>query len=499
LVYLNSLGIAAFAGDPSSSSGKVPYSTNWDVAVQFQPFKNTSIEIAYVGNKGTHLFLPLININDRNTAAITTLESQGIDVTNASVADPLGRRNLQGAVITISRASALSTYLGFDPLNQYFDPRASSIRHAGYIDIRRQVSRGLALTANYTYAKSIDTASDASPDTRVLSTGQARGQVSLGGSLALDRSISTFDVKNNFSATALWDVPLGRGRQFLTNAPKVVDLALGRWSISGVVRMPGGTPFLPFITDPNKLGGVLFNRVVRPDIVPGVPLRNPLWDRNCPVTNACEPYINPAAFMRPVKGTLGNAPRSLDIRPPRQEYFDISFSKDFPWPFFGGKEGKRKLNFRVDLINAFNHPNFRYANTGNTPFGLGTFPTELTTETVNGVTQPITAAEYNTWATFNGKPLASTTAGAAQLATIRSNVNATRTSNGTGGLPGDFFHVQLPQGFATTNPLSFDISNLQGYKLYRLRQTYDTNFGTLTGTAQANSPRYVQFGIRIFF
>jgi hypothetical protein len=123
----------------------------------------------------------------------------------------------------------------------------------------------------------------------------------------------------------------------------------------------------------------------------------------------------------------------------------------------------------------------------------------LTTETVNGVTQPITAAEYNTWATFNGKPLASTTAGAAQLATIRSNVNATRTSNGTGGLPGDFFHVQLPQGFATTNPLSFDISNLQGYKLYRLRQTYDTNFGTLTGTAQANSPRYVQFGIRIFF
>jgi len=196
LVYLNSLGIAAFAGDPSSSSGKVPYSTNWDVAVQFQPFKNTSIEIAYVGNKGTHLFLPLININDRNTAAITTLESQGIDVTNASVADPLGRRNLQGAVITISRASALSTYLGFDPLNQYFDPRASSIRHAGYIDIRRQVSRGLALTANYTYAKSIDTASDASPDTRVLSTGQARGQVSLGGSLGLDRSISTFDVKN---------------------------------------------------------------------------------------------------------------------------------------------------------------------------------------------------------------------------------------------------------------------------------------------------------------
>ena len=155
--------------------------------------------------------------------------------------------------------------------------------------------------------------------------------------------------------------------------------------MAGVFRMPGGTPFLPFITDPNKLGGVLFNRVVRPDIIPGVPLKNPLWKRNCPTGNGCEPFINPAAFMRPVKGTLGNAPRSLNIRPPRQEYFDFSISKDFPWPF-ASADGKRKINFRMDLINAFNHPNFRFNNTGNTPFGLGTFPTELTTETVNGVT-----------------------------------------------------------------------------------------------------------------
>jgi len=218
-------------------------------------------------------------------------------------------------------------------------------------------------------------------------------------------------VKNNFTSTAIWDIPLGRGRMFLSDAPKVVNGLLGRWTVSGVFRMPGGTPFLPFITDPNKLGGTLFNRVVRPDIVPGVPLRNPLWRRDCPVGSSappsgCEPFINPAAFMRPVKGQLGNAPRSLDIRSPRQEFFDFSLSKDFGWPF-AGKEGRR-INFRVDLINAFNHPNFRFNNTGNTPFGLGTFPTEITNEAVNGVNQPITAAEYNTWATFNNQPLSTT-------------------------------------------------------------------------------------------
>ena len=507
LVYLNSLAISAFSDNGfSSGGGKVPYSTNWNLAVQFEPFRNTSVEVAYVGNKGTHLYLPLININPRNVNLIDQLESQGVDVTG-NIADPLGRRNLQNSVISISRASVFTTYLGFDPLSSYYDPRATSIRHAWYIDVRRRVSRGLTVSANYTYGKGIDTASDASPDTRVLSTGQARGQVSLGAPLESDRAISTYDIKNNFSSTFLWDLPIGRKRSLLSNAPKLVDAIVGKWVVSGVFRMPGGTPFLPFITDPNKLGGVLFNRVVRPDIVPGVPLKNPLWTRDCPVgastpVTGCEPFINPAAFMRPVKGTLGNAPRTLDIRPPRQEFFDFSLSKDFSWPF-ASDEGRRKINFRVDLINAFNHPNFRYNNTGNTPFGLGTFPTEITTEAVAGVGQPITAAEYNVWATFNNQPLSSTPAGAAQLAAIRANVNATRSAGNlgpqTGGLPLDFFHVPLPQGFATKNALAFDITNLAGYKLYRLRQTYDQNFGTLVSSQTFSQPRYVQFGIRIFF
>jgi hypothetical protein len=512
LVYLNSLGVPGVAVD-LNNGGKVPYSQNWNLAVQFEPIRNLSVEVAYVGNRGVHLYLPQININPRDINQISALEAAGVDLTTTAIADPLGRRNLQGAAITITRASVLTPFVGFDPLNSFFNAGGSSIRHAGYIDVRRRVGRGLTFTANYTYGKGIDDASDASPDTRVLSTGQARGQVSLGAPLSSDRAISTYDVKNNFSSTFIWDLPLGRKRQFLTNAPKVVDAVLGRWGVSGVFRMPGGNPFLPFITDANRLGGVLFNRVVRPDIVPGVPLKNPLWKRSCPTGNGCEPFINPAAFMRPVKGQLGNAPRSLDVRPPRQEFFDFSMSKDFAWPFFGGKEGRRRINFRVDLINAFNHPNFRYNNTGNTPFGLGTFPTELTTETFNGVTQPITIAEYNAWANFwntshptDTVPLQSTTAGAPinqTLQTIRGNVNgvrlAPRSGQVSGALPLDFFHVPLPQGFASRDALSFDLRTLDQYKLYRLRQTYDANFGTLTGNHPSTSPRYVQFGIRIFF
>lgn len=485
LVYGNGIGIPGIAVD--ITNGKVPYSQNWNLALQYELTRNTTIEVAYVGNKGTHLYLPLVNINPRNLDFVTYLEANNI-AAETTFADPLGRRNLLGAVVTIQRNSVTAPFFGFNELNRYFDPSANSIRHAVYVDLRRSVTHGLSLTANYTFGKSIDEASDANPDVRVLTTGSTRGQVSYGAPRALDRAISTFDLKHNATSTLVYNLPFGRGEKLLNDTPKVINTVIGGWAVSSIVRYQGGQPFLPFITDTNKLGGT--NRTVRLDLVPGVPIKNPLWSPSCVIGANCEPFINPAAFMRPVKGQLGSAPRTLDARAPMQEYFDFSVQKDF-YAFGGDK--KRKVQFRVDLINAFNHPNFRYVNTGNTPPGFGTFPTEITTETEPFGTGTrgavITTAEYNTWATFNGK-----TPSTAELNAIRANVNATRLPSNA--LPPDFFHIRIPQGFATRNANSFDITTLEGFKLYRLRQTYDPNFGTLFAV---NNPRYIQFGIRIFF
>ena len=65
-----------------------------------------------------------------------------------------------------------------------------------------------------------------------------------------------------------------------------------------------------------------------------------------------------------------------------------------------------------------------------------------------------------------------------------------------GALPLSFFSVRIPEGFASRNANSFDIRTLEGLKLYRARQVYDTNFGTLFAN---NAPRYIQFGVRVFF
>lgn len=493
LTYLGSLGIPGVV--VGSQRLKTPYSQNWNLTLSYGLTRNTVVEVAYVGNKGTHLFLPFININTRDFDVVEAIEAANRTVNSATltadttIADPLGRRDLSGNVISVPVGSLLTQYLGFNRLSTFFNAGGDSIRHAGYVNVQRRVGRGLIFTANYTYSKSIDDASDASPDKNVLTTGVTNGgDVTFGAPLSLDRSLSAYDVPHAFSATYIYDLPFGRGRQLFDHLPGALDAVLGGWTMAGVFRLQSGYPFFPTISDTNRLSQDL-THTVRPDLVAGVPLKNPNYDPNCKTSTLCEPYVNPAAFIRPEKGSLGDAPRTLDIRGPIQRYFDASFQKNFAWPIFKGES--RRIQFRVDLNNAFNHPNFRIVS-GNLSTDFMGLPTEFATE--GGQSVALTTAEYNNWATLNGQPLASTSAGAAQLASIRAQVNAFRST--TGALPLDFFHVTLPDHFATTNANAFDIRTLQGFKLFRLRNAYNTGFGQLRELQQ---PRYIQFGLKIYF
>lgn len=100
LVFLNSLSVPGFAVPDGGGSGKVPYAQNWNLTLSFGPFRNTVVEFAYVGAKGTHLYMPLVNINNVDVDFIETLEGRGInsdDVFN----DPLDRQNLAGGVVRV--------------------------------------------------------------------------------------------------------------------------------------------------------------------------------------------------------------------------------------------------------------------------------------------------------------------------------------------------------------------------------------------------------------
>jgi hypothetical protein len=476
LVYLGSINVPGYA---ISESTKIPYVQNWNLSVSRELFHHTVVEVAYVGSKGTHLFMPLENINPRDFDYVDVLAGANLSPDTA-VPDPLGRRDLLGRVVSVPRGSLASPYMGFNRLNVFYDTSANSIRHAGYVSVNRRMSAGLTLTANYTYGKSIDDASDASPDKNVLTTGSTAGNVTFGAPRSTDRAISAFDIKHSFNATFVYDLPFGHDHALMRDAAPLWQWLAGDWTTAGVYRLMGGYPFLPKISDTNLLSADQ-THTVRPDLVPGVPLVNPLWTRDCPLSNVCEPYINPAAFMRPIKGELGDAPRTLDIRGPMQQYFDLDIQKNFRVG-----HGKKRVQLRVDLLNVFNHPNFRTVPTDAGTDLFGALPNEAV----------ITSAEYDAWARVHSRPLSTTGDGAALMQQIQQLVIGNRLPSGA--LPADFFHVQLPQGFATSDLNAYDVTTLDGFKLFRLRQSYNQGFGQLFAVSNPGS-RYIQLGVKFFF
>jgi hypothetical protein len=478
LYYQSSIG--GFAVSPNYHT---PYIQNWSLIGSWQMNPTTVLEIAYVGNKGTHLFMPHENINPKNIPMLQAQIAANVN-TAATINDPLGRINpANGRVLTVQNGSLGSPYLGFSTLYMWYDSAANSARHAGYINVVHRVARGLIFSANYTYAKSMDDASSSGGDKNILTPvgGQVDGQVSFGGTRRNDRSVSTYDMRHVINGTYIYDLPIGRGRALGGNLWKPLDYIAGGWTTSGVIRLSSGFPMMATLSDTNLLGDL--THTIRPDLVPGVPLVNPLWDRSCPTGNGCQPYLNPAAFMRPALGSLGTAPRTMDsVRGPWAQTFDAAIYKDF------GIGENRRIQFRADLLNAFNHPVFRvYPNNAGGTDLFNNAPS----------TTALSAADYNTWATANNKLLSSTTGGTAMLNQINAMVNTYRAGGtANGALPLDFFRVPLPQNFYGPAATAYDITNIDGYKLFRLRQQWNTSGGDLY---QSGLPRFIQFGVKIFF
>jgi hypothetical protein len=239
---------------------------------------------------------------------------------------------------------------------------------------------------------------------------------------------------------------------------------------------------MTYLSDTNQLGDL--GNTARPNIVPGVPLVNPLYSSKCPTGAGCQPYLNPAALERPPLGQLGNAPRTLDgARGPWNQFFDLSLQKNFKL----GESGKRRIQFRADFLNVLNHPTFLvYPNNSGGQAFMGAPSTAA-----------LSAGDYNTWATANNQPLASTPEGTALLTQVNNMVNSQK--NTAGVLPLNFFTMPLPANFWAKQAGTFDITTLNGFKLFRLRQAYNNGFGDLYWANPPMQPRYIQLGLKIFF
>jgi hypothetical protein len=331
-VRYNNLG---FVADPNF---RTPTIQNYSLQLEYQFMSDTVVRLGYQGSRGTHLFSPYQNLNEINPF---------------TGAQPLPGYNGggNGQIVVLYRTGSASTY------------------HAAIAEVERRFSKGVQFRFNYTYSKSLDDSSGGiNFDVQNQSFNNSGSEVDVARNQdpensRNERAVSSFDAPHVFNLVGLFELPFGKGKSLL-NRGGVVDAVVGGWQLSTIGRLSSGYPVAVTLGAGNSIFTGTRGETLRPDLIPGVPLKNPEWT---PENAATTPYINPRAFAWPDPGRYGTAPRNLSqLRLPWRETFDVGLQKRFR--AFGEN---RSLEFRVEVFNVFNHRVFTGQGASLNLFGSG--------------------------------------------------------------------------------------------------------------------------------
>jgi hypothetical protein len=242
-----------FGVDPNF---RLPRIQIWNVSVQRDLTRTFTIDVGYVGTKGSDL--ALVRAPNRN---------------------PDGSLRIAGAAPFLWESS-----------------EGDSILNAMTVRVRKRMAHGFAGGVTYTLSKSIDDASSIGGSAVVVAQNDL--------DLAAERGLSSFDQRHRFSAQAIFDLPFGENeRWFQTGAMAAL---LGHWQLNGSVQLASGTPFTARV-----LGAVT-------DVATGVngTLRANYNGEPIAVSDPTSAlFFNTAAFSVPAPGTFGNAGRNTIIGP----------------------------------------------------------------------------------------------------------------------------------------------------------------------------------------
>jgi Carboxypeptidase regulatory-like domain len=293
------------------------YVQDFFLSVQNQLAKNSLLDIAFVGNHGVKL-QGFLNANQINPATGFTrpYTQWPSDITAA--------------------------------VNEFWSQyQALQVRYE-----QRSVA-GLTLLNSFTWSHSLDNAS-ASLEGNTPSPQD-------GNNIAADYAQSDYNLPIANITSLVYDLPFGRGRQFLGQSNGLVNTIVGGWQLSGINTMQAGTPFNLTYT-PNSANALSPQIAAtyrganeyRPNRVNGVPLTE-----RVKLSSGYIQYVNYSALTLPAtksaSGTLqspfGNESRNPG-RTPAYYTTDFALNKNFDTPLEG-----LKVQFRTEMYNAFNHTN----------------------------------------------------------------------------------------------------------------------------------------------
>ncbi len=335
-------GVAPGAGNSTTDAFTVapnlrtPYVYNYNLNLQQELFRNTVLQVGYVGSAGRKLFR-FRDINQPSQAQITA-----IDTFCGTTDDPNARGSAEcpGAPIQgfTTPLSNLAPNLPFY-VNQ-LETEATSNYNSLQISLSQRNWHGLNTQIAYTWSHSIDTASDGQDF--VPNAAQPNDSTNPGG----NKGPSNFDTRNRFVWSAFYDIPKWQ--------------SLGRfgegWSLSGVLTLMAGHPFnLNYAFEDDYSGsGEFFDR---PDIVGPI-----VYNRSNPSEFLLMTSFATPCTMGPpfdgfadscIPGTrhFGNMGRN-SLLGPNYRNFDFAITK------MTSITERVKLQFRADFYNLTNHPNF---------------------------------------------------------------------------------------------------------------------------------------------
>jgi len=284
------------------------YAQDWNLTIDRQLTPSMGLSVAYVGMKGTHLQL------------------------NQNINQPLVRNGIYGSTRPFPTLPATSAILppqcttphpacAFGNINQV-NSNGSSNYNALWVTLNKHFSHGLQFLSSYTYSKSLDYNSLSTGETYIIQNAyNPRG----------DYGPSEFDVRQRFVVSGFYQLPF--------NANRLVS----GWEVGTVIQAQSGNPLNPTmsITTPISL-------TVRPDVT------GPIRVTGDPAGWFGKSAVFATEFASPCVGTTchpGNLSRNA-VTGPSFVNTDFSVIKNTKLT------EKVNLQFRGELFDVFNHPNF---------------------------------------------------------------------------------------------------------------------------------------------
>jgi len=313
-------------------SGKIQpaVADQWNLTVQRQLTRDTTLQVGYVGQRTTHLMVP-------------EWMDQG-DLQNGTITYPYGGgRNPVGTVIDGVTTTAVTYGPNGIGVLKNTATNGNMNYNAMQAVLQKRYSSGLEAQVSYTWEKCM-TNNDGYFGTWGATT-QAAPAENYWANLYnqnSDYAQCYWDAKNVISAYAVYDLPFGRGKRFGHDMSPVVNAVAGNWAINPIVSWHSGFPIALYASDNSGTG----SPSPRPNC------NGPVSYPKKPVAGQGMQWFDPSVFSEPALGTFGNCPAQGPVVGPGYFDTDLSLQKNFVI------SESKKLQFRADFLNATNHPSF---------------------------------------------------------------------------------------------------------------------------------------------